>query len=58
MKILQYYEPVKGNLKEYLGTYEEWAHDYESIRLLDLETMDDMEERIAAIMAKCERGDD
>lgn len=61
IKILQNYEPGtedNPNPNHYRGTHEEWERDYESIRTLDLETMDAMQDRIAEIIAKCERADD
>ena len=55
---MQNYEPLPQNANHYSGTHEEWERDYESIRYMDLENIDDMENRVEAILKKCLRDDE
>jgi len=57
IRIMQNYEPLPQNANHYAGTHEEWNRDYESIRYMDLENIDDMENRVEAILKKCLRDD-
>lgn len=58
IRIMQNYEPLPQNANHYSGTHEEWERDYESIRYMDLENIDDMENRVEAILKKCLRDDE
>ena len=62
IRIMQNYEPSSSdsdpNPNRYAGTHEEWERDYNSIRYMDLEHIDDMENRVEAILKKCLRDDE
>lgn len=61
IRIMQNYEPGtenNPNPNHYAGTHKEWERDYESIRYIDLENIDDMENRVEAILKKCLRDDE